>query len=632
MCAIAGAFNLAGDPVPVPVVQRMLDVMDYRGPDGQGVFLDRALAIGHRRLSIIDLSPAGHQPMTNQDRSLWLVFNGEIYNYLELVPILQKKGYSFKSRSDSEVLLYSYEEWGEECVHRFNGMWAFAIWDSKKRRLFLSRDRFGVKPLYYCTAGRTFYFASEIKALLTAVPQKKTPNYPYLYHFMGSGALDDGDETFFDGIHQLLPAHSLVIDSESQHLKNYWQYDGAAARSQYDYSCPETTFRHLLADAVKLRLRSDVPVGTCLSGGLDSSSIVALATGMMDHPIKTFSCLYQDQDCNEATYVEVMNRYCKTDPYPVTPSGDDLFDVLPRIVWHQDEPTAGPGLYSQWHVMKEAHGRVKVLLDGQGGDELLGGYFSYFPIHLADLLKRFLATHHVGDLLAFIRAIRQVSRLTSPQVVRTFLMNALPTQAAAMLHRAGRLARTLGGRATGTAPPILHHEFVESVKDREIRREYPDRFEDDLNNVLYWHLTRQSIPALLHYEDRNSMAFSIEARTPFLDYRLVEFCLGLSPDLKIREGTTKLILRNALQHDLPREIVERKDKKGYPTPMARWFREGLREKTREVLCSAELAQRHIFDPAGVRHRFEKHCRGEIDASWEIYRWLTTELWFRTFID
>lgn len=633
MCAIAGILNLNGAPVAASTVRRMTDVMAYRGPDDHGVYTDKNIGLGHRRLAIIDLSHDGHQPMTNEDGTIWLVFNGEIYNYLELVPILQKRGHRFRSRADSEVIIHGYEEWGEDCVTRFNGMWGFALWDSKRRKLFLSRDRFGVKPLYYAMPAGTFVFASEIKAILPEVPEARRPNHPYLYHFLATGALDDGEETFFQGVRQLPPAHSLVIDADGHRLIRYWRYDPEVARKTYDYAHSEATFRELLGNAVQLRLRSDVPVGTCLSGGLDSSAIVALASRFLDHPIKTFSCLYEDQDCNEQFYVEALNRHAKTDPYPIRPSGDDFFDVLPRIVWHQDEPTAGPGLYSQWHVMKEAHGRVKVLLDGQGGDELLGGYFSYFPAYLGILLQKFLASRRPADLMAFIRSYRQISRLAPNTFLRTSLANALPGRVKAGLARAAGLARRLGVKSrAAAAPPILHPDFVASVRGQEIRREPTDRFEDDLNTVLYHHLTRQSIPALLHYEDRNSMAFSIEARTPFLDYRLVEFCLGLPYDLKIQGGTTKYILRKALQQDLPREIVERTDKKGYPTPVARWFREGQREKTREILYSREMERRKVFNADGVRQHFERHCRGEIDASWEIYRWLTTELWFRVFMD
>ncbi len=632
MCGIAGIVNWIGDAVEASHLHRMLDVMSYRGPDDSGVYLDKNVGLGHRRLSIIDLTPAGHQPMSNEDGTLWLVFNGEIYNYLELMPVLQKRGHRFRSLSDSEVILHSYEEWGEECVTRFNGMWAFAIWDERRSRLFLSRDRFGVKPLYYYASSGGFHFASEIKAILTVAPEARQPNYPYLYHFLPSGALDDGAETCFVGVKQLLAAHSLVLEGRNLSLINYWGYDKDAARRTYDYSHPEETLHGLLEDAVKLRLRSDVPIGTCLSGGLDSSSIVALASQMISHPVKTFSCLYDDPDCNERHYVDLMNAHAGTDAYPVSPSGQDLFDVLPKLVWHQDEPTAGPGLYSQWHVMSVAQGKVKVLLDGQGGDELLAGYFTYFDAYLSSLLKDFAESKRPVYLSSFLRSIREIRRLTGQPYLWKHLRHHLPGPAKSFLWRIQQVVQRFDARRLEVAPSVLHPDFVGQVKDREIRREQPVIFDNELNNILYWHLVRQSIPALLHYEDRNSMAFSMEARTPFLDYRLVEFCLGLSYDLKMRDGTTKYLLRRALRKDLPLAVVDRKDKKGYPTPMGRWFREGGRKAMTEILFSKESRQRKIFNLDGIRYKVESHCRGEIDANWEIYRWLTTELWFRTFID
>ncbi len=632
MCGITGILNLSGEAVDAAVLRRMNDVLAYRGPDDSGVYVDRNVGLGHRRLSIIDLSPTGHQPMTNEDGTIWLVFNGEIYNYLELIPVLQEKGHHFKSRSDSEVILHAYEEWGERCVERFNGMWAFAIWDAKASKLFLSRDRFGVKPLYYYAAPGRFYFASEIKSLLVAAPEARQPNYPYLYHFLPSGALDDGEDTFFQDVKQLLPAHSLIVQKSGRQIVNYWRYDPEATRKRYQYSCPEETLRELLFDSVRLRLRSDVPVGTCLSGGLDSSSIVCLASQILDHPIKTFSCLYDDNECNERPFVDAVNVHAQTDAYPVCPSGQDLFDVFPKLVWHQDEPTAGPGLYSQWHVMAAAHGKVKVLLDGQGGDELLAGYFTYFDAYLSCLIQDLIRTKQPIYLSSFLSAIREIRSVTNQPILSQQLQRYLPGRLTSLVRRATGLVKRVDPMALIVAPPVIHDDLKGLVKGREIVRDQPRQFDNELNDLLYWHLVRQSIPALLHYEDRNSMAFSIEARTPFLDYRLVEFCLGLPYDVKMKNGVTKHVLRQAMKRDLPSAVRDRKDKKGYPTPMARWFREGAQAQLKEILYSKQTADRKIFNMDGIRFNVERHCEGKVDASWQIYRWVTTELWFRTFID
>jgi asparagine synthase (glutamine-hydrolysing) len=610
----------------------MIDVMAYRGPDDEGIFTDRNVGLGHRRLAIIDLSPSGRQPMTNEDSTVWLVFNGEIYNYRELVPELRDKGHRFRTTTDSEVILHAYEEWGPSCVERFNGMWAFAIWDKRKRLLFLSRDRFGVKPLYYALCSRWFAFASEIKCLTALFAELRRPNYPYLYRFLNDGTLDDGEETSFEPVKQLLPAHSLTVTDGELRLACHWRYDPETVKDRYDYRCPESTFKELLTDSVRLRLRSDVPVGTCLSGGLDSSAITALASRELGRPIKTFSCIYEDPSCDERVFIQEVSRHWNTDAILVRPDGGDLFEVLAKIVWHQDEPTAGPGLYSQWHVMRAAQGQVKVLLDGQGGDELLGGYFPYFAPYLASVVKDFLLRWQVRYLITLVRAMRAIGRRTSPRDLIRYAQQCLPPEAQRLVSRMSMLVSRLGSSHANATPSVLHPEFVESVRGREIHRTYPRVFHDDLNDVLYWQLVRQSLPALLHYEDRNSMAFSLEARTPFLDYRLVEFCLGLPYHLKIREGATKYILRMAMREDLPSTIVERRDKKGYATPMGRWFLDIAREQTKELLHSDEVRRRKLLNVAGVQARFEQHCRGVGDASWEIYRWITTELWFRTFID
>jgi asparagine synthase (glutamine-hydrolysing) len=282
--------------------------------------------------------------------------------------------------------------------------------------------------------------------------------------------------------------------------------------------------------------------------------------------------------------------------------------------------------------MQAAHGKVKVLLDGQGSDELLGGYFHYFAAYLASLMQDFRRTKHPSRLISLVRSIRRINALVPQSNAWGPLVNCLPRPLKGALHRVGRLARRVDVSRLEMAPRILHQDFVNGVQGKEIVRDYPAVYDDDLNNLLYWQLMSQSIPALLHTEDRNSMAFSIEARTPFLDYRLVEFCLGLPYDWKIREGTTKFILRRALATDLPQEISGRLDKKGYPTPMARWFREGQRDKMKEILYSDEARRRNIFHFPGVQYRVERHCAGAADASWEIYRWLTTELWFREFLD
>jgi asparagine synthase (glutamine-hydrolysing) len=621
MCGIAGFWHTDGRSADEPTLRRMIAVQRHRGPDGEGYHVDGPVGLGHARLRIIDLTPAAAQPMTNEDGTLWLTYNGEIYNYVELMAELRALGHTFRSRSDTEVILHAYEEWGERCVERFNGMWAFALWDARRRLLWCSRDRFGVKPFYYLWDGETFAFASEIKALLVFQPEARRPNYPYLLHFLTSGLFDDGSETAFAPVKSLRPAHSLVVRGGALRISRHWDYD-PARRAAYDYAKPEQTFRELLEDAVRLRLlRSDVPVGTCLSGGLDSSAIVALSTRLLDVPVRTFSAVYDEPEANERPYMEIVGERCHTVPHLIQPQPAHFLDIVPRIVWHQDEPTAGPGLYSQWHVMQRACGIVTVLLDGQGSDELLGGYHHFFGPYLATLLRRGLR----GDWRAWPRLAadaRAIAALAGRSQVLAALRPYLPAPLR-VLYRTWR-----GTEASGD----VHPDLRALVGRQAIVRDYPRRFADPLDDALYWAVTSMSIPGLLHYEDRNSMAFGLEAREPFLDYRLVEFCLGLPFEQKIAGATTKAIMRRALRGIVPDAVLDRRDKKGYPTPLARWLRGSLRQPIADLLLGSRLRERGILRPEVIGRKLNLHAAGSHDYSWEIWRWLTLELWFEQFID
>ncbi|MFH1550212.1 MAG: asparagine synthase C-terminal domain-containing protein [Planctomycetota bacterium] len=411
-------------------------------------------------------------------------------------------------------------------------------------------------------------------------------------------------------------------------IAGYWEFDREEAREKYDFDRPEQTLRELLTDSVRLRLRSDVPVGTCLSGGLDSSTIVSIADRFFSTSINTFSSLYSEDGYDESRFVEIVNNLCKTTPHPVRPKPQGFMDIMKEISWYQDEPTAGPGVYSQWHVMKEAHGVVKVLLDGQGGDELLAGYFPYYHHYAASMWQDVKRRKSLGMLRRFIRENRKI-REKYPQhnAIRAFLYPLAPK----ILRRVYRKLKSMRGPRL-KEPDVLNSDFVAMVR-KESPPERPRRdLGDPLNTVLHDSLTRSSIPALLHYEDRNSMAFSIEARTPFLDYRVVEFCLALPYDIKIHNGETKYVLRQAMCGVLPDEIVNRYDKMGYPTPMANWFRNEVYDDLRDVVLSRRCIERGIFSRDGLERLISSHKNGRKDANWELYRILATELWFERFID
>ena len=618
MCGIAGIFNRDGKPVSSVELEAMARVQAHRGPDDEGLWTAGDVGFSHRRLSIIDLSAAGHQPMENEDGSVILVTNGEIYNYIELMAELKELGHTFRSRSDTEVMIHAYEEWGEDCVRRFNGMWAFALWDKKQKKLFLSRDRFGIKPLYYTIDGRRFLFSSEIKALLEVLPSLREPNYPYLGRFLVTSLQDNGEETFFKDVRQLLPAHSMVVTETGITTSPYWQYNREEARSSYDYADPDMTFTSLLTDSIRLRMRSDVPVGTCLSGGLDSSTTVALDSGMIDGKVKTFSSIYQEKEANEIRYVEAVARAYHPEKYIIRPDKDDLFDLLPLMIYHQDEPCSAPGLFSQWHVMKAAKGRVKVLLDGQGGDEILGGYFHFFPPYMATLAKEGLRFQPslLTKLLADARAIRS---LTGYNFALATLYYFIPRALRQRVMERRQLSNT-----------TLHPELVAAMKANPIERPSPVKVGNDLDTALYSSIQRDTLPALLHFEDRDSMAFSLEARTPFLDYRLVEFCLGLDCTDKINGSVTKVILRRTMKGIVPQEIIERRDKMGFPTPVSRWFKNSPRAE--ELIFSGPFLSRNLVNPDAASKAFEEHKSGERDHGLLIWRWINTELWFRRFID
>lgn len=675
MCGIAGLYHRGGRPVDPARLDLMNRVLSHRGPDDLGVWTSPdGVALAHRRLSILDLSTRGHQPM--HAGPAVLVYNGEIYNYRELRPELEAAGHRFESDTDSEVLLKAYLQWGVDCVTRFNGMWGFAIWDSAQKRLFCSRDRFGVKPFYYADRDGEFRFASEPKALLADDPSLREMRPDTLMRFLAEGLVDDeGSATFYRDVWRLPPAHSLTVDASGLRTWRYWtleatpSLDGALERARRvldgapslgDLRASTLTFersdaasvfdtpaiprmeqaaeafRDLLVDAVRLRLRSDVPVGTCLSGGLDSGSIVSLASVMRTDPMDTFSSVYPQADCDESAFIRAIAGQCGTRAHEVVPPAADLPVLFPRMMWHQDEPSAAPGIYSQWKVMEAAHGNVTVLLDGQGGDEILAGYHSYFPDHLTSLASRVVRSG--GSEEQLWSEVTRIEALTG----RGFADEA--RKALSRARRPAWLSRIGGGRPGKIKPPkFVTRSFGDSAMDgnavrdllgrkRGMARMAPPRvFDDRLSQRLYNDLTIHSIPSLLRYEDRNSMAFSIESRTPFLDYRLVEFCFSLPAEFKISGAETKVVLRRAMSGLMPRQVVERKDKLGFPTPVSHWFRGELRGWVESVFHDRRFLDRGIFDSAEVARVMERHLAGE-DRSWDLWRFLSTEFWARQFLD
>jgi asparagine synthase (glutamine-hydrolysing) len=639
MCAIAGIATLSDRSINPQALAVMTAAQAYRGPDGEGyVFLSYggrpapravtgplfdpvnqagpgyAIGLGHRRLAILDLSAAGHQPMSSPDGCCWVTYNGEIYNYLELREELRSYGHVFRSQSDTEVLLAAYREWGTECLQKFNGMFAFALWDAGRRVLFCARDRMGEKPLYYMWDGSTFAFASELKALLQVV-ERPAPNEQVIYAYLDGARLDCSHETFFGQVYQLQPAHYLLIKDGTFRQERYWDLP-IVSLSENTVSIDVTEqFRHLFQDAVRLRLRSDVPVGSCLSGGLDSSAIVCVADRLLARKFKTFSACFEDVRYDERPFIRQVVEWTGAESHRTFPTAKELLGCLERLVWQQDEPFGSTSIFAQWAVMRSAsESGVKVLLDGQGADELMAGYHGCFGAFFADLFR----LGNWKQLWNEWRAYRGLHAGVPPQLAANFARGLGPTGWVDILRRF----------STGS-PSWIAHEFAQSSKSTE----EPDRDDGSvLRGMQHRLLTRHGLRALLRHEDRNAMAFGIEARLPFLDVRLVEFLFRLESGWKLRDGWTKVVLRESLQGLLPPGIGRRVDKMGFATPEDDWFRGDLASFAQEVLLDRRSRTRGYLHIPGVERALAAHVAGRQSIGSTIWRWVNLELWCRLFLD
>jgi asparagine synthase (glutamine-hydrolysing) len=623
MCGIAGWL----DPTPRhdlgDRLSRMAKAIAHRGPDDEGIALfslddtppaaspdltdgPRSVGLAHRRLSILDLTPAGHQPMASPDGRYWLTFNGEIYNYLELMPELEAQGFQFRSRSDSEVLLHAFVAWGPDCLRRFNGMFAFAIWDDRDKTLFAARDRLGVKPFQYWTDGRRLAFASESKALLTLPEVPRQAHLPVLARYLaeGYGITDQSAETFFQGIASLPGGHWLRWRPDAPLTIEHWWRLGD--RRQAQAGDPER-FRQVFDDAVRLRLRSDVPLGSLLSGGLDSSAIITTMAALTGLPPATFSACGDTPETDERVYMEAVAAKvgAKATYIPLRPDG--FMATLPRLVYHLDEPYAGPSIYPQWTVLEAARqGGLTVLLNGQGGDESLAGYGKFLRFYLAGLLQR-------GRLF---QARREARAFGQPQALRQAVRVAL--------------AEWRGYRGSPLpVPAYLHPDLAAVMPDTIV----PPAGPTPLHRELRGSLTLSPLPSLIRLEDRISMAHSLETRHPFLDYRLVEFLDGLPDEALISGGLTKRILRQAMADRLPSIVRERTSKMGFETPARDWFSGPLADWIGDLLHSQRFTNRGYVDPRHAQTTFDAMRKQTADhRAFAIWPWVHLELWAQTFLD
>lgn len=628
MCGLYGSISFEPD-------QRRIDLAKHRGPDGRGwsVFSSPAgpVALGHCRLAIIDTSDAGLQPMPDPSGRYQLVFNGEIYNYLELRAELEAKGERFFTGSDSEVLLRSYMVWGQGCLQRFRGMFAFLIWDERDKTLFVARDRFGIKPLYYFASPMGLAFASEIKQLLGLPGSSGRMNIARVHDFLAGGNSDHTAETMFDGVHQIRGGECAFVRVDRagplQVDITRW-YDIDAGQITISEAQAAEQFRDLLSDAVRLHLRSDVVIGSCLSGGLDSSAIVCLmALQLGGAAIETVSACYLEKEVDEKPFMDIVIRDTGARSNFVFPKAADVFARASDITWHQDEPFGSSSIFAQWCVFETAKkAGVKVMLDGQGADEQLAGYHGSFPYYMASLRQE----RQVGMIVRTILERRRYHGTPMSPLIRQHLLPLLPEHPRAIITSlldkpaAGPPTRDwLNGPAIReSGNPLGALPFACSLLD------LPPL--EDLRSLCLALTHAGNVQMLLHWEDRNSMAHSIEARVPFLDHPLVEFSLGLGGTHKIVGGDTKRVLRRAMAGILPRKVRERRDKLGFATPEQKWFRGPLRDLAIQGAQESFARYPDLFDVNEARTLVHEMLDGRRPLDFTLWRIINMGIWGERF--
>ncbi len=628
MCGIAGIVNRdRGRPADRAAVRAMMDAMAHRGPDDEGVYFDGPVGFGFKRLSIIDLS-TGNQPISNEDGTVWIIFNGEIYNYLELRRDLLRN-HTFRTQSDTEVVLHLYEELGERCLERLNGMFGFAIWDARQQRLIAARDRLGVKPFYWLADGERFAFASEPKALIAAglvAPQADAQGLEEYLTFQFCLA----DRTLFKGIRRLEPGHYLSVrpqpDSEPT-IVRYWDFNYEVdTHHTEDYFIEQLLV--LLQDSVRLQLRSDVPVGGHLSGGMDSSTVVCLAAPAYAGQFHTFTGGFREgPQFDETGFARAVAAHVKSEHHEIWPQAAQFAEVMPWLIYMMDEPAAGPGLFPQYFVSKLARENVTVVLGGQGGDEIFGGYARYLVAYLEQVLKgAIFGTQDEGKyLVSWDNIAPHLSLLRQYEpMLQSFWRDGLFED---MDRRYFRLVSRLEDGDSLISPEAWNHRSRARMFDSFAQVFNNPSTKSYFNKMTNFDL-KTLLPALLHVEDRTSMSVSLESRVPLLDHRIAELVTRMPPTTRFKGGDTKRVFREAVKHLVPDVIFNRKDKMGFPVPLAEWFRGPLRDFVRDVLWSSRARQRGLYRMDGVERLLSKEAK----FGRQLWGLLCLELWFRAFVD
>lgn len=623
MCAISGIFHSGGSAIDVEVLRRMTDAMSHRGPDGSGLFADGPIGLGHRRLSIIDLDGGG-QPMTNEDDTLQIVFNGEIYNFIELRSELGAAGHRFKTRSDTEVIVHAYEQWGDDCVRHFNGIFAFAIWDQPRQRLFIARDHLGVKPLYYHQSGGKFLFGSEIKSLLghPACPRDVDPaalGELFTFRYVPS------PRTLFRGISKLPPGHRMVVTAAGIDIARFWDWTPKQRMGTKESELVEE-YSALVEDAVRLQLRSDVPVGLFLSSGVDSAALLAMMRNQLRSTIHTFTIGFEGGErTNENADARDLARRFGADHSEMIVSPMDYSDYFERYMWDLEEPVGNETAAAFYFVSMIASKKVKVVLTGQGADEPWAGYHRYLGVQLSEYYRRLPSVIRDGILKKAVVALPRNERLKR---------GVLALDEPDVLTRFAKIYSFF-------TPDMRGRLFNDSVQTDAAYQDYESKGAlahlqrdvanlDPVSQMLYID-TRASLPDdLLMVNDKMSMANSIESRVPYLDPRLVEFVEALPVWYKLHKLQGKYLHKKALLRWLPGEVVYRK-KKGFDNPVQQWLRAKLREHVESTLFAADSSIRKYFDADYVKRLVELHQQGRENYMRHIYLLVSFEMWHRRFM-
>lgn len=628
MCGIAGIISSTRKPYQAEL-QRMGEALGHRGPDDEGFFTADQVGFVHKRLSIIDLI-TGRQPMSNDNSTVTVVFNGEIYNYLELRLELINKGHHFITSSDTEVLLHLYEEYGTGFLSMLNGMFAFAIFDQNDDRIFAARDHFGIKPFYYVFNKDEFVFASEPKAILSIRPEYCQPDEKALYDYvMFQFCLHE--KTFFRGINKLLPGYYLVVDhissSPSIRVNRYWDIEFSLDREHTEEYFIDKLMM-LLQDSVRLQLRSDVPIGFHLSGGLDSSTITCIASRLNGIKMKTFTGAFDDGlEYDETEFAREVSRFAQTEYFEIRPTAQDFAETISEIIYRMDEPSAGPGVFPQYFVSKLASRHVKVILGGQGGDELFGGYARYLVAYLEQCLKgAILETNEEGKFVVTLDSIipnLPVLREYTPLLQSFFksgLFEDMDRRYFQLINRSPNSAQYYSEDLLSIGHTYDSFETFCEIFNAPDTKSY-------INKMTYFDM-KTLLPALLHVEDRTSMSFSLESRVPLLDHRIVELMATIPPNIKWKGGQSKYLFRRAVETLLPGKVMNRKDKKGFPVPLSKWMQGELKGFTYDILLSKKARERGVYNMQNLERAVV--LSGKYDR--ELWGLLCMELWYQRFID